>query len=97
MLTRIPLFLWSIILTHLVSLCLDSLDFIGVNSYYGWSACDGVPEGAADPSYERDMEVIIPESHDQNYPPSDFQVNFLLRIMMYRTTNDQNDLAIHTE
>ncbi|KAK3922656.1 Beta-glucosidase 42 [Frankliniella fusca] len=49
-----------------------SLDFIGINSYYGWSACDGVPSGAKDPSYERDLAVIVPEDKDQNLPPGTF-------------------------
>lgn len=49
-----------------------SLDYIGLNTYYGWSARNGVPENAGNPSYERDQGVIIPEAADMNNPPGGF-------------------------
>ncbi|XP_026274121.1 myrosinase 1 [Frankliniella occidentalis] len=39
-----------------------AIDFIGLNSYFGGSACDGVPENAGSPSYERDQAVVVPGS-----------------------------------
>ncbi|XP_034244905.1 myrosinase 1-like [Thrips palmi] len=50
-----------------------SLDFIGLNSYYGWTACNGAPSNARNPSFEMDQDLDIPEASDINNPPGDFQ------------------------
>ncbi|XP_034244999.1 myrosinase 1-like [Thrips palmi] len=50
-----------------------ALDFLGLNLYFGWEACDGVPDGAGKPSVERDAAFTIKGTHDQFLPPGPFR------------------------
>lgn len=52
-----------------VLLAAGALDFLGLNVYFGWSARHGVPDGAKDPSIERDAAYTIVETSNQFLPP----------------------------
>ncbi|KAK3922676.1 Myrosinase 1 [Frankliniella fusca] len=55
------------------ALLAGALDFLGLNVYFGWHARHGVPDGAGDPSLERDAGYTIVGTHDQFLPPGPFR------------------------
>ncbi|KAK3932206.1 Myrosinase 1 [Frankliniella fusca] len=52
-----------------------AIDFIGLNGYFGGTACNGVPKNAASPSYERDQAVTVPDSGNPDLDPDNPMMN----------------------